>query len=101
MLFCCSATGEKLKPLVIGIIKHPAILKKENINCKPTIALPLLICHEKYHFTHCQCIESLMKKISNVTIGYLPSNLTLEFQPLNQGIIKLALASERRCYNKL
>jgi hypothetical protein len=34
VLFCCSATGEKLKPLVIGKSRYPRIFKTNNLDVK-------------------------------------------------------------------
>jgi hypothetical protein len=34
VLFCCSATGEKLKPLVIGNVTWPRVIKEQCIDTK-------------------------------------------------------------------
>ncbi|XP_057327565.1 tigger transposable element-derived protein 6-like [Microplitis mediator] len=112
VLLCCSLTGEKFKPLVLGSAARPRVFKKEGVRPdnlpvfwrfnkklwmtqvifddwlfelnnymkKQNRKILLLIDYATSHNT--------TKTLSNVTVQFLPPNLTSEIQPLDQGIIK-------------
>jgi uncharacterized protein YeeX (DUF496 family) len=120
VLFCCSATGEKLEPLVIGNVARPRVFKEQ---CIDTKHLPV-----KWHFNKkawmtqeifeewLTDLNRMMKKenqkilllvdnatsdrgtnvMSNVTVKFLPPNLTSEVQALDQGIIRSVKARYRK-----
>jgi transposase len=118
VLFCCSATGEMLKPMVIGNAARPRAFKQANVNPKN---LPVeWKSNKKAWMTGVLFAEwlatlnSAMKRqkrkivlivdnatshvdhqLSNVKILFLPPNLTSEVQPLDRGIIQTVKLSYR------
>ncbi|XP_031549387.1 tigger transposable element-derived protein 6-like [Actinia tenebrosa] len=110
-MFACSATGEKLKPLVIGKSRKPRCFK--NIN---TEQLPVTYVNSKkawmtndIFISWIKDVNKEMKKkrrhilmfldnasshgsddyeLSNVTLKFLPPNTTSHLQLLDQGIIR-------------
>lgn len=117
IMFACSATGEKLKPLVIGKASKPRCFKNIKIN-----KLPVTWRHNKKAWMNSKIfsewlsdIDKQMRKqnrqilmfldnasshakdlkLSNVTLKFLPANTTSHLQPLDQGIIKAFKARYR------
>jgi hypothetical protein len=112
VLFCCSATGEKLKPLVIGNAAHPRVFKEQWIDAKHlpvdrssnkkawmTQAIFEEWLEDLNHVTTKQNQKILLlvdnttshcvtKMMSNVKVKFLPPDVTFEVQPLDQRIIR-------------
>ena len=111
IMLCCSATGEKLKPLVIGNAARPRAFK-QNIVIPDN--LPVTSKHNKKAWMTTAVFEDWLnqlnetmkkkkrriilfvdsatshvvsKKLSNAHVKFLPPHLMLELQPLDQGII--------------
>lgn len=107
IMLVCSATGEKLKPLVIGKTQKPRYFK----NIKPEQLPVTYITNKKawmtndIFLTRIKDVNQEMKrnrchilmffdnasshgdcKLSNVTWKLLPANTTSHLQPLDQGI---------------
>ena len=109
-MFACSASDEKLKPLVIGKALKPRCFKNIKVH-----KLPVTWCHNKKAWMNskifsdwigevdkqmrCQNRHILMfldntsshakdLKLNNVILKFLPANTTSHLQPLDQGIIK-------------
>lgn len=112
VLFCCSATGEKLRPLVIGNTRYPRAFRSASIDVDN---LPV---EWRFNEKTCMtstifndwllCLNCLMQRekrqilllindasshktsltLSNVDVQFMPDNLTSEVQPLNRGIIR-------------
>lgn len=120
VLFCCSATGEKLKPLIIGNAACPRVFKKNKINVD---YLPATWRSNKKAWMTSKIFEDWLlslnrrmkmqnrnilliidnaashkntKQLSNVVVKFLPPNLTSECQPLDQGIIRASKARYRK-----
>lgn len=120
VLFCCSSTGEKLKPLVIGNAMRPRIFKKEGVTVE---TLPVIWKSNKKAWMTSEIFEEWLatvntqmrkakrkivivmdnatshtcsRKLSNVAVEFLPPNLTCEIQPLDQGIIKAVKSIYRK-----
>ena len=111
VLFCCSARGEKLKPLVIGNAACPRAFKNNNVK---TDSLPVFWRHNRKAWMTGDIFGDWLREInlkmnkakrkillfvdnatshvdlnlSNVTVKFMPPNLTSEVQPLDKGIIQ-------------
>ncbi|XP_069110032.1 tigger transposable element-derived protein 6-like [Argopecten irradians] len=117
VMFACSATGEKLKPLVIGKAKQPRCFR----NLKSS-KMPVTWSHNRkawmdsYIFGEwIKDVDRQMKrekrnilmfldnatshakdiKLDNVKLKFLPANCTSHLQPLDQGIIRAFKARYR------
>jgi hypothetical protein len=118
VLFCCIATGKKLKPLVTGNAARPQVFKEQCIDTKHLTVnwrfnkkawmtqtifeewLTDLNCMIKKEIEKSCCLLIMQshrgtKVMNNVTVKFLPPNLTSEVQPLDQGIIQSAKAHYR------
>lgn len=120
VLLCCSALGEKLKPLVIGHAAQPRAFRKHRVKLS---ALPVhwtsnrkawmtsAIFNDwlssvnkkmKLENRHVLIIvdnapsHTKVKNLPNVQVKFLPPNLTSAVQPLDQGIIQAAKLHYRR-----
>jgi hypothetical protein len=112
ILLCCSANGEKLKPLLIAKSETPRIFKKEKV-IKGN--LPVIYRNNPKAWMTSQLFNEWLLKIntdmkkqnrkvllfldnvsthrfngelSNVCLKYLPPNTTSAVQPLDQGVIE-------------
>ena len=118
-MLCCSATGEKLKPLVIGTAARPRAFKQ---NIVTPDNLPVTWKHNKMAWMTTavfedwlsQLNETMKKKkgriilfVDNATshvvskklqcsCQFLPPHLTSELQPFDQGIIQAMNANYRK-----
>ena len=118
LMFACSATGEKLRPLVIGKSANPRCLK----NVKRDSLGVTYVANKKGWMTTAiftdwvRAINADMKRqkrniilfldnasshgqglnLSNVTLSFLPPNTTSHLQPLDQGIIRAFKALYRK-----
>ena len=107
IVLCCSAPGEKLKPLVIGNAARPCAFKQNSITPDK---LPVTWKHNKKVWMTTAVFEDCLnqlnetmkkkrriilyvdnatshvfsKKQSNVRFKFLPPHLTSEFQPLDR-----------------
>lgn len=120
VLACCSSTGEKLKPLVIGNAERPRVFKANGVDPKN---LPVTWRSNKKAWMTGNLFEEWLtdlnqqmekskrkilllvdnatshnctKILSHVTVKFLPPNLTSEVQPLDQGIIRAVKARYRK-----
>lgn len=118
VMLCCSASGEKLKPLVIGKANHPRCFR--NLNPK---SLPVTWkANKKAWMTNAIFIDwakdinkQMRKKsrnivifvdnatshaqnlkLSNVEVKFFPANCTSKLQPLDLGIIRAFKARYRK-----
>lgn len=110
ILLACSATGEKLKPLIIGKSKKPRCFKNVDLknlpvswyaNSKAWMTTTIFIewvsmvnkqMKEKNRnilliIDNCPAHPNNLS-FSNVTVQFLPANTTSHLQPLDQGIIQ-------------
>lgn len=120
IMLCCSATGEKLKPLIIGNAARPRAFKQNSVTPDN---LPVTWKHNKKAWMTTAVFEDWLnelnetmkkkkrriilfvdnatshvvsKKLSNVRVKFLPPHLTSELQPLDQGIIQAMKANYRK-----
>ena len=118
VLFCCSAAGEKLKPLVIGRSANPRAFKNKRAVVDVLVAYKF---NQKAWMTTTifkECLTALnddMKrqkrqiallldnatchphlKLSNIKLTFLPPKTTCRLQPLDAGIIRLVKALFRK-----
>ena len=120
IVLCCSAPGEKLKPLVIGNATRPRAFKQNNVT---PANLPVTWKHNKKAWMTTAVFEDRLnqlnetmkkkrriilfvdnatshvvsKKLSNVHVKFLPPHLTSELTPLDQGIFQAMKANCRKC----
>jgi len=119
IMLCCSATGEKLKQLVIGNVARPCAFKQNNVTPEN---LPVTWKHNKKAWMTTVVFEDwvnqlnetmkknkrriipfvdnatshvVSKKLSNVHVKFLPPHLS-ELQPFDQGIIQAMKANYRK-----
>jgi len=111
VMFCCSMTGEKLQPLVVGKAERPRCFKNTNI-----AALGVTWKANKRAWVNSALFEDWLKKVdcdmrrqnrnilmfldnapchpdlsdtcTNIKLQFFPPNTTAKLQPLDQGIIK-------------
>lgn len=109
VLLAASATGEKLKPLVIGKSQKPRCFKNVRLESLPvtwrandTAWMRLNLFEEWLNLLNKSLMHTRRKillfidnceahsdiKLSNVKVKFLPANTTSLIQPLDQGIIK-------------
>jgi hypothetical protein len=117
---CCSATGEKLRPVVIGTARKPRCFADINFNINSlgvdyyhnsnawmtqTIFDKWLLRLDKMFglkkrkvllFVDNCSSHKTPKNLLNIEIKYLPSNTTSRLQPLDQGIIRSFKAKYRK-----
>lgn len=117
VMLCCSMTGEKLKPFVIGKALNPRCFK----NVKHS-SLPVKWAANKKAWMTSGLFEDWIKdidsqmrrkrrkivmfldnatshahlKLSNITLKFFPANTTSKLQPLDLGIIRAFKARYRR-----
>ena len=117
VMFACSLTGEKLKPLVIGKSAKPRCFKNVKME-----RLPVIWEHNKKSWmttdVFCRWIKQINDqmrkkgrkilmfldnasshadmKMSNVKLEFFPANCTSKLQPLDLGIIRATKARYRK-----
>ncbi|CAG2205244.1 unnamed protein product [Mytilus edulis] len=118
VMFACSSTGEKLKPLVIGKSYNPRCFKNVNKGNLPvtyysnkkawmttnafidwlrTVNTTMRL--QRRHilmFLDNASSHSKELNLSNLTLKFLPANTTSVLQPLDQGIIRAFKARYRK-----
>ena len=121
IMLCCSATGEKIKPLIIGISARPRAFNRNNVTPDN---LPVTWKHNKKAWMTTAVLVGWLnelnetmkrkkrriillvdkanshvasKKLSNVRVNSLPPHLTSEMQLLDQGIIQAMKENYRKC----
>lgn len=125
LMLCCNMTGShKVKPMVIGKAKCPAILKRYNLttkdlpvdyyhNTKGWMTGPIF--HEWLSKWNLKLVRQqrkilllidnapshIVQDYSNIRVQFLPPNTTSKLQPLNQGIIRSVKCSYRRMLAEL
>jgi hypothetical protein len=110
-MFCCSLTGEKLKPLIIGKADRPPCFKNLNVvqfpalwqaNRRAWITSSLfeewlhhvnnrMKCEKRsilLFLDNAPCYPELSESLSNIKLQFFPPNMTSKLQPLDQGIIR-------------
>ena len=119
-MLCCSATGDKLKPPIIGNAARPRAFKQKNVTPDN---LPVTWKHNKKAWMTTAVFKDWLnqlnetmkekkrriilsvlnaishvvsKKLSNVHVKFLPPRLTSELQTLDQGIIQTMKADYRK-----
>jgi hypothetical protein len=116
LLLCCSASGEKLTPLIIGRSEKPRcfknqnerkrILYKSNKNAWMTANIFekwLRILNNKFIMNNRRilliidnCSAHPDIQLSNIKLAFLPPNSTSRLQPLDAGIIHAVKVAYRR-----
>lgn len=119
VLFCCSATGEKIKPMVIGNAARPRVFKQNNIDIKnlpvewksnkkawmtgllftewlKNLDMAMRRQKRKILLLVDNATSHFHQDFSNLKILFLPPNLTSEVQPLDRGIIQSVKLNYRR-----
>ncbi|GAU89780.1 hypothetical protein RvY_02291 [Ramazzottius varieornatus] len=117
VMFCCSASGENIPPLVIGRSKKPRAFTKAELDFKKAgftwanntkawmtkaVFTPWLKeLNERMEKQNCKILLLLdnasghnVDSLSHVRLVFLPPNQTSRIQPLDQGIIKAFQAHE-------
>lgn len=120
VLLCCSATGEKLKPLVVGNasshlqtfnnasidVNNLPVTWRSSRGSRMTLEIFddwLLSINQQMQTANRKILlvvdnagnHKTSAKLSNITIKFLPPNLTSEVQPLDQGIFRAVKARYR------
>lgn len=120
LMLCCNMTGsEKLRPLIIGKAKKPAILKKFNMGVQD---LPvdyynnakgwmtgIVFDNWLSKWNHALARKNrqillfidnapshVVQNYSHITVQFLPPNTTSKIQPLDQGVIRAVKLHYRR-----
>ena len=109
VLLVCSATGEKLKPVVIGRAENPRCFRGQTKSCLPVhyyhnrkawmtgdiwknwlnrLNNKMVIQKRKILLFIDNCAALLEVELSNIKLAYLPPNTTAKLQPLDGGIIQ-------------
>ena len=117
VMLACSASGEKLKPLVIGKARQPRCFKKVKVDRLPVTWvsnakawMTSTLFKDWVNDVNKQMRKQKRKiilfldnatshthdKLSNVTLKFLPPNTTSAIQPLDQGIIRAVKARYRK-----
>ena len=110
-MFCCSLTGEKLKPLIIGKADRPRCFKNLNVAQFPALWLAnrcawmtSSLFEEWLHHVNnkmkrekrsillfldnAPCHPELSESLSNIKLQFFPPNMTSKLHLLDQGIIR-------------
>jgi hypothetical protein len=124
LLLCCSAAGERLKPLIIGKSKKPHCFRKRGVDLS---SIGVKWSSNKSAWMTTQIFSDWLKELnksmikrnrkilllvdncsahvgasdlsfSNVKVKFLPPNTTSKLQPLDQGVIKSFRDHYRRLY---
>lgn len=117
---CCSAMGEKLKPVIIGTAANPRCFKgvklginslgvkyyhnrkawiRQTVFDEWTSSIDKLFRRQNRKvllFVDNVSSHETPKSLTNVEIKYLPANTTSKLQPLDQGIIRSFKAHYRK-----
>lgn len=118
VMLACSATGEKLKPMIIGKAHRPRCFKNVNVEKLPCtwrsnkrawmtdatftdwiVNLNKDMTKQKRHslmFLDNATSHAKNLKLSNVELRFLPANTTSKLQPLDLGIIRAFKARYRK-----
>ena len=107
LLLCCSALGEKLKPVVVGKSKNPRAFKKRHLpityesNSSAWMTMPLFSDWLKNLNETMKSqkrnilllldnapVHPIDLNLSNICLLFFPKNSTSIIQPLDQGIIR-------------
>ena len=110
LLFTCSFTGEKLKPLVIGKSQKPRCFKHVDVDKLPVdyYANKMAWMNSTLFADYLKSVDKIMRRknrqiilfldnapchpqgvtLTNTKLAFFPANTTSRLQPLDQGIIK-------------